>query len=57
MNKVKPTLLTLGTIAIIGWVGYKFYDAYQTPPFRLQGKSSLSNIAFHQKYQVGLMKY
>ncbi|MCY9853922.1 HlyD family secretion protein [Vibrio mediterranei] len=49
MNKVKPTLLTLGTIAIIGWVGYKFYDAYQTPPFRLQGQIESQQYSISSK--------
>ncbi|WP_353496276.1 HlyD family secretion protein [Vibrio chaetopteri] len=37
MNKVKPTLVTLGTVAVIGWVGYKFFDAYQAPAMHIQG--------------------
>ncbi|GAL31385.1 membrane-fusion protein [Vibrio variabilis] len=49
MNKVKPALLTLGAVAVIGWVGYKFFDAYQTPPLRIQGQIESQQYSISSK--------
>ncbi|WP_234495919.1 HlyD family secretion protein [Vibrio maritimus] len=49
MNKVKPALVTLGAVAIIGWVGYKFFDAYQTPPLRIQGQIESQQYSISSK--------
>ncbi|MCW8344678.1 efflux RND transporter periplasmic adaptor subunit [Vibrio sp. ZSDZ65] len=49
MNKVKPTLATLGALVIAGWVGYKFFEAYQTPPFRLQGQIESQQYSISSK--------
>ncbi|USD62042.1 efflux RND transporter periplasmic adaptor subunit [Vibrio sp. SCSIO 43140] len=49
MNKVKPALVTLGAVAVIGWVGYKFFDAYQTPPLRIQGQIESQQYSISSK--------
>lgn len=49
MNKVKPLLLLLGVIAVIGWIGFKFFDAYQTPPFRIQGQIESQQYSISSK--------
>ncbi|GMQ46645.1 HlyD family secretion protein [Vibrio sp. 10N] len=49
MNKVKPTLVTLGAVAVIGWVGYKFFDAYQTPALRIQGQVESQQYSISSK--------
>jgi HlyD family secretion protein len=49
MNKVKPTLVTLGTIAVIGWVGYKFFDAYQAPAMHIQGQIESQQYSISSK--------
>ncbi|MGF1771531.1 efflux RND transporter periplasmic adaptor subunit [Vibrio wakamikoensis] len=49
MNKVKPTLVTLGTVAVIGWVGYKFFDAYQAPAMHIQGQIESQQYSISSK--------
>ncbi|GAL19098.1 predicted membrane fusion protein (MFP) component of efflux pump membrane anchor protein YbhG [Vibrio maritimus] len=49
MNKVKPALVTLGAVAVFGWVGYKFFDAYQTPPLRIQGQIESQQYSISSK--------
>ncbi|MGR5287852.1 HlyD family secretion protein [Vibrio maritimus] len=49
MNKVKPTLVTLGAVAVIGWVGYKFFDAYQAPAMHIQGQIESQQYSISSK--------
>ncbi len=49
MNKVKPTLLTVGAVAVIGWVGFKFFQAYQTPAFHIQGQIESQQYSISSK--------
>lgn len=38
MKKTKPFVLAAVSVAIVSWVGYSFYQAYQPKPVRLQGQ-------------------
>ena len=38
MNKIKTVLAVTLVAALVGWVGYTFYEAYQPVPVRLQGQ-------------------
>ncbi|MHA2939626.1 HlyD family secretion protein [Vibrio sp. RC27] len=49
MNKVKPLLISLGVLAIAGWVGFKFFDAYEAPAFRIQGQIESQQYSISSK--------
>ncbi|MCJ2376540.1 efflux RND transporter periplasmic adaptor subunit [Vibrio sp. ZSDZ34] len=49
MKKVKPTLLTVGAVAVISWVGFKFFQAYQTPAFHIQGQIESQQYSISSK--------
>jgi HlyD family secretion protein len=49
MNKVKSLLLSLGAIAVIGWIGVKFFEAYQPAPFRIQGQIESQQYSISSK--------
>jgi HlyD family secretion protein len=49
MNKIKPLLVSLGALAVIAWVGFKFFDAYQAPVFRIQGQVESQQYSISSK--------
>ncbi|WP_017006765.1 biotin/lipoyl-binding protein, partial [Enterovibrio norvegicus] len=38
MSKLKSAFMAVPAAALIGWVGYSFYQAYQPQPERFQGQ-------------------
>ncbi|MDF9400355.1 biotin/lipoyl-binding protein [Vibrio sp. 1180_3] len=49
MKAVKPTLIALSAIIAISWVGYRFYQAYQPKPIRLQGQIESEQYSISSK--------
>lgn len=49
MKQVKILLLTLICFALIGWLGYSFYQAYQPKPIRLQGQIEAQQYSISSK--------
>ncbi len=47
MKTVKTPLMTLPAVAVVGGIGYRFYQAYQPEPVTLQGQieSQLYSLA------------
>lgn len=49
MKHVKPLIFTVITVAIIAWLGYSFYSAYQPKPMRLQGQIEAQQYSISSK--------
>ncbi|GAL10051.1 predicted membrane fusion protein (MFP) component of efflux pump [Vibrio astriarenae] len=49
MKSIKSLPLTLVAIALIGWVGYSFYLAYQPQPVRIQGMIEAQQYSISSK--------
>ncbi|CAV18439.1 HlyD family secretion protein [Vibrio atlanticus] len=49
MKPIKPFILSLVGIGIIGWVGYSFYQAYQPQPVKLQGQIDAQQYSISSK--------
>ncbi len=49
MKPIKPFILSLVGIGIIGWVGYGFYQAYQPQPVKLQGQIDAQQYSISSK--------
>ncbi|MEZ8878288.1 HlyD family secretion protein [Vibrio lentus] len=49
MKPIKPLILSLVGIGIIGWVGYSFYQAYQPQPVKLQGQIDAQQYSISSK--------
>ena len=49
MKPIKPLLLSLVGIGIIGWVGYSFYQAYLPQPVKLQGQIDAQQYSISSK--------
>ena len=49
MKQVKPLLFILIAVALVGWVGYSFYQAYQPKPIRLQGQIEAQQYSISSK--------
>lgn len=49
MKPIKPLLLSIVGIGIVGWVGYNFYQAYQPQPLKLQGQIDAQQYSISSK--------
>ncbi|ENM5919144.1 HlyD family secretion protein [Vibrio mimicus] len=49
MKTVKTTILTLTAVAVVGWIGYRFYQAYQPEPVTLQGQIESQQYSISSK--------
>ncbi|MDE1513775.1 MULTISPECIES: HlyD family secretion protein [Vibrio] len=49
MKTVKTTLITLSAVVVVGWVGYRFYQAYQPQPLILQGQIESQQYSISSK--------
>ncbi|CAH7349697.1 36 kDa antigen [Vibrio chagasii] len=49
MKSIKPLLLSIVGIGIVGWVGYSFYQAYQPQPVKLQGQIDAQQYSISSK--------
>ncbi|NOH80025.1 biotin/lipoyl-binding protein [Vibrio sp. RE86] len=49
MKKTKPFVLAAVSVAIVSWVGYSFYQAYQPKPVRLQGQIKSQQYSISSK--------
>ncbi len=49
MNKIKAVLAVTLVAALVGWVGYTFYQAYQPVPTRLQGQIEAQQYSVSSK--------
>ncbi len=49
MKTVKTTIMTLTAVAVIGWIGYRFYQAYQPEPVTLQGQIESQQYSISSK--------
>ncbi len=49
MKTVKATLMTLTAVAVVGWIGYRFYQAYQPEPVTLQGQIESQQYSISSK--------
>ena len=49
MNIVKPALITLVGIGLIGWIGNSFYQAHQPKPVRIQGQIEAQQYSISSK--------
>jgi len=49
MKKITPLLVGLIIIAIIIWIGFSFYQAYQPTPIRLQGQIEAQQYSISSK--------
>lgn len=49
MKAVKPTLIALAAVVAISWVGYRFYQASQPKPVRLQGQIESQQYSISSK--------
>ncbi|ENM5767609.1 HlyD family secretion protein [Vibrio mimicus] len=49
MKTVKTTIMTLTAVAVVGWIGYRFYQAYQPEPVTLQGQIESQQYSISSK--------
>tara|TARA_B100001059_G_scaffold213051_1_gene228598 strand:+ start:29 stop:1003 length:975 start_codon:yes stop_codon:yes gene_type:complete len=49
MKPIKPLLLSIVGIGIVGWIGYSFYQAYQPQPVKLQGQIDAQQYSISSK--------
>ncbi|AMG04624.1 HlyD family secretion protein [Vibrio mimicus] len=49
MKTVKTTIMTLTAVAVAGWIGYRFYQAYQPEPVTLQGQIESQQYSISSK--------
>ncbi|CZF82546.1 Multidrug resistance protein MdtN [Grimontia celer] len=49
MSKLKSIALALPAAAVIGWIGYSFYQAYQPVPERFQGQIEAQQYSISSK--------
>ncbi|MDG3088166.1 efflux RND transporter periplasmic adaptor subunit [Vibrio hannami] len=49
MSAVKSSVLAVAGIAVAGWIGYSFYEAYQPQPIRLQGQIEAQQYSISSK--------
>ncbi|ENM5734295.1 HlyD family secretion protein [Vibrio mimicus] len=49
MKTVKTTIMTLTAVAVVGWIGYRFYQAYQPEPITLQGQIESQQYSISSK--------
>lgn len=49
MKPIKPLLLSIVGIGIVGWVGYSFHQAYQPQPVKLQGQIDAQQYSISSK--------
>lgn len=49
MKQVKPIIFTVLLLAVVAWVGYSFYQAYQPKPVRLQGQIEAQQYSISSK--------
>lgn len=49
MKTVKTTIMTLTVVAVAGWIGYRFYQAYQPEPVTLQGQIESQQYSISSK--------
>ncbi|ENM5926318.1 TPA: HlyD family secretion protein [Vibrio mimicus] len=49
MKTVKTTIMTLTAVAVVGWIGYRFYQAYQPEPVTLQGQMESQQYSISSK--------
>ncbi|GIC23424.1 HlyD family secretion protein [Vibrio cholerae] len=49
MKTVKTTLMTLTAVAVVGWIGYRFYQAHQPEPVTLQGQIESQQYSISSK--------
>ncbi|USD42427.1 efflux RND transporter periplasmic adaptor subunit [Vibrio sp. SCSIO 43135] len=49
MNRVKPAIIAVSTLAIALWVGFSFFQAYQPKPVRLQGQIESQQYSISSK--------
>ncbi|HGH6016502.1 TPA: HlyD family secretion protein [Vibrio mimicus] len=49
MKTVKTTIMTLTAVAVVGWIGYRFYQAYQPEPVALQGQIESQQYSISSK--------
>ncbi|MEF2483026.1 efflux RND transporter periplasmic adaptor subunit [Vibrio mimicus] len=49
MKTVKTTIMTLTAVAVVGWIGYRFYQSYQPEPVTLQGQIESQQYSISSK--------
>ncbi|MDN3698309.1 MULTISPECIES: HlyD family secretion protein [Vibrio] len=49
MKRLKPALISIFAIGVVGWVGSSFYHAYQPQPIRLQGQIEAQQYSISSK--------
>lgn len=49
MKAVKTTLVAASTLALVSWIGYGFYQAYQPKPIHLQGQIESQQYSISSK--------
>lgn len=49
MNNLKTPLVAVVALAVAGWIGYSFYQAYQPEPIRLQGQIESQQYSISSK--------
>lgn len=49
MKTVKTTIMTLTAVAVVGWIGYRFYQAYQPETVTLQGQIESQQYSISSK--------
>lgn len=49
MKTVKTTIMTLTAVAVVGWISYRFYQAYQPEPVTLQGQIESQQYSISSK--------
>ncbi|MCC4798437.1 hypothetical protein BCT30_03100 [Enterovibrio norvegicus] len=49
MSKVKSAILVIPAVALVSWVGYSFYQAYQPAPERFQGQIEAQQYSVSSK--------